>query len=576
MSTLAYPQNRVFPYIVVAVGYASYVVLVILFFEQVGWAIAPWTIIPVIAGGWYFGIRGGLLTAALCTLTNIILPRLFGYSLMAFVEATGNLAGATALFILAFIIGKISTVTSKRKEAEAALLRREAILRAVSLTSELFLKTANWERNVPTALERLGKAAHVSRVYIFERHFSREGASLISQRYEWAGGGIAPQIEIPVLQDLAWRQAGYERWEDTFERHQFISGLVRDFPASEREILAEQGILSLAVMPIFAEEKLWGFIGFDECNHERQWPKAELDALRTAADIFGAALVRQKIQSHLLKRQRSLDLLQEILHAALSKSEIDEMGQFLVDHLGILIQADNCFLSLWDEERQQMIPLAAYGPLHEKYRTVKFLPGEKTLTASVLEAGYPLVIEDVKDSPYFSRRIIEEFPIVSMLALPMISNGRKLGAVFLGFAHRHQFSQDEIIIGEQATNLVALAMAKLQAVEQARRRAAESETLRRAGAAVAETLDMQEATTRILQQLAHVLPYDSASVQLLLDGELEIIGGEGFKSSVIGMRFPAPGDNTNTVVLQTRRPYLLHEANKFFPAFRQPPHDHIR
>ncbi|HLF74112.1 MAG TPA: diguanylate cyclase, partial [Anaerolineales bacterium] len=194
----------------------------------------------------------------------------------------------------------------------------------------------------------------------------------------------------------------------------------------------------------------------------------------------------------------------------------------------------------------------------------------------VLEAGEALVIEDVRDSPYFSRGIIEEFPIVSMLALPMISNGRKLGAVFLGFAHRHQFNQDEIIISEQATNLVALVMAKLQAVEQSRRRAAESETLRRAGAAVAETLDMQEATTRILQQLAHVLPYDSASVQILQQGELEIIGGEGFKSSVIGMRFPAPGDNPNTVVLQTRRPYLLHEANKFFPAFRQPPHDHIR
>jgi diguanylate cyclase (GGDEF)-like protein len=126
---------------------------------------------------------------------------------------------------------------------------------------------------------------------------------------------------------------------------------------------------------------------------------------------------------------------------------------------------------------------------------------------------------------------------------------------------------------------VALALAKFQAVEESHRRAEEAETLRRAGAAVSETLDLQEATTRILEQLAFVIPHDSASVQLLRDGELEIIGGEGWDniSSIIGLRFPIPADNPNTVVIETRKPYLVNDIHSTFPVFRDIPHAaHIR
>ncbi|MDI6770195.1 MAG: GAF domain-containing protein [Anaerolineales bacterium] len=109
-------------------------------------------------------------------------------------------------------------------------------------------------------------------------------------------------------------------------------------------------------------------------------------------------------------------------------------------------------------------------------------------------------------------------------------------------------------------------------------RAEESETLRKAGSLVAATLDPEEAISRILEQLEHVVPHDSASVQLLRDGELEIVGGRGWPepASVIGIRFPVPGDNPNTVVIQTRQPYVLDETDKVYPIFRQPPHSHIR
>jgi len=106
----------------------------------------------------------------------------------------------------------------------------------------------------------------------------------------------------------------------------------------------------------------------------------------------------------------------------------------------------------------------------------------------------------------------------------------------------------------------------------------EAETLRQASAVVLQALDLQEAIRRILEQLAHVLPYDSASVQLLEESELEIVGGRGWDDpdAVIGMRFSIPGDNPNTKIVQEHTPVVLRDAPQAYSEFRKPPHDHIR
>jgi len=114
-------------------------------------------------------------------------------------------------------------------------------------------------------------------------------------------------------------------------------------------------------------------------------------------------------------------------------------------------------------------------------------------------------------------------------------------------------------------------------VEAQTRRAQEAETLRQAGAVVAATLRQDEAIERILEQLARVVPYDSASVMLLGEGYLEIVGGRGWTdpAEVVGLRFPVPGDNPNTLVIQHGRPHILGDAPSEYAAFREEPHRHI-
>lgn len=465
-----------------------------------------------------------------------------------------------------------------RKETEAILSLREAIMEAINLAAEQFLKESSWEHNIPGILEKLGKAADVSRVYVVMNYSDEEGKIYSSLCYEWVAEGIPSLINNPAMQHISLRDAGLGRWEETMGKGQSLYGLLRTFPESERNLFKDQPMLSIAMIPIFVEKKWWGFIGFDECRYERVWKGAELDALHTAANIFGSAETRTRAEQKLLRRQRTLNMLHEIVVLSLKATNLESMAAELVNRMGELLKANGCFMPLWDESYSKVVPLAAYGSDKEKYLMSPPASDERTLTASVLKSGVPLILEDVQNSEYKHYNFIESFQSKSLVVFPLIAGSNRLGAIILTYNNHHRFQSEEIAIGEQAVSLIALSLEKFQAVEHAHRRAEKSETLRKAGTVVTETLQTEEVVARILDQLAKVVPYDTASIQMLDGNEVKIVGGHGWgtEKRIVGVRYPVPGNNPNTVVIQTGKSYFVPDVSKKYATFNNPFGDHIR
>ncbi len=201
------------------------------------------------------------------------------------------------------LIGVMLDIT-ERKHTEEALRRRDAILEAISFAAGRFLEATAWNEDIQLVLAQLGAATQVSRVYIFRNNLSENGSPAMSQRYEWAAPGIAPQIDNPELQHLSYREAGFERWITKLGQGEPIYGLIKSFSADEAEHLAAQDIRSIAVVPIFVRDTWWGFIGFDECRTDRDWSAQEIDALRVAAGIIGTAILRSRMEQDMQQSEQ--------------------------------------------------------------------------------------------------------------------------------------------------------------------------------------------------------------------------------------------------------------------------------
>jgi PAS domain S-box-containing protein len=181
-------------------------------------------------------------------------------------------------------------------ERDITQMRRSSnLLEAVASISTTLLSSRIESSDWGEILSSLGKAASVDRSYLFQIHKHPQlGTPAMSQTAEWNSGNAAPQIRNPKLQNFPFNESGYGRWLEKLLAGQEISGLVGEFPEEEQQMLIAQEIRSLVVVPIFASEQLWGFLGFDSCHEDRVWENWEISILRSAAANIG---LRQVVQN---------------------------------------------------------------------------------------------------------------------------------------------------------------------------------------------------------------------------------------------------------------------------------------
>jgi len=221
--------------------------------------------------------------------------------------------------------------------------------------------------------------------------------------------------------------------------------------------------------------------------------------------------------------EHHLSLVNAIVETALQAPDLSSMLQALADHLGTLIQADDCYITLWDQDQRLPTPAAASGEMRAPYLNLKIEPEQASITAVVLQSGAPIVLERVQHSTFANAQIVQAFPIASLLGIPLLAGERKLGAVIFAFKAEHTFPPEEIERCEQVCRLCALAIAKAQFIEEAGRRSEELETLFKISRAMRSARTRAEIPPVALDQILHVFDVQGAALEIFEPGGSETV-----------------------------------------------------
>jgi len=211
--------------------------------------------------------------------------------------------------------------TSKRK-----LERMYGLLEAVARTTELLLGTTDYMPALTEGLTAIGKATGVDRAYFFENHVTDSfETSTTSQRVEWTAKGVRPEIDNPHLQDVPF-EASPEMMLPLMDGKEFCE-VIRLMPEGlSKEVLAMQDIQSILLLPVMVRELCWGFVGFDDCQQEREWTSQERDVLRAFAGSLSRAIDRSLVQADLQRTQAELLALNASLEDRV-KERTSELNQ---------------------------------------------------------------------------------------------------------------------------------------------------------------------------------------------------------------------------------------------------------
>lgn len=268
----------------------------------------------------------------------------------------------------------VMTDITESKKMETNLRLKGLLLTTISKAINELMLNPELYAAISKGFELIGKATGVDRIYLFENYYSSEtDEGFTNQKIEWTSENTLPQIDNPELQNVPFNQMD-EFFEPLCKGRPFLKLVKHIGSKNLKEILSSQRILSILVLPIQASGKFWGFIGFDDCNYERDWSEAEYSILMVFAASISAVIERKLIESKLVTVladvKSALDekkvLLKEIHHRVKNNLQIVSSLLYLQ-----AIQANDKAIEkiLKDSENR----VKAMAMIHEMmYQTEKF------------------------------------------------------------------------------------------------------------------------------------------------------------------------------------------------------------
>ncbi|HEY9076247.1 MAG TPA: diguanylate cyclase [Anaerolineaceae bacterium] len=264
------------------------------------------------------------------------------------------------------IFGIARDITN-RKHSDDALRRRDAILDAVTFSAERFLRSQAWTDHIRLVLERLGQATKAACILIFERHQDNQGSPVAALVHEWLGHGFQAHLDYLALQQVNLSEGSFAQWWETLGRGSIIRSHSRNTPSDILHLLGLDGSeVSLLAVPIPTEQETWGFVLLVEPIQERDWFDPEIDALKAAGSILGAAIQRGKMEHALHSSEerfaRIFDISpMPIVITRLSDSKIIDINLGFQEVMGYgreeIIGKSGFEIGLWVDaaERAQML-----------------------------------------------------------------------------------------------------------------------------------------------------------------------------------------------------------------------------
>ena len=246
-----------------------------------------------------------------------------------------------------------------------------------------------------------------------------------------------------------------------------------------RNLLAEFEVRANLVLPIVAEDKLWGLLVAQHCQCPRKWQSSEIELLKQLSTQVGIAVqqaelyekieslnayLEQKVAKRTTKLQRSLQfesLVRSVTEKVRDTLDEEQILQTVARELGQLLKIERCKIELYSKDCS--IATVAY-----EYAKSDLICQGRTRQVAQFPELYQQLLK--KESLQFVERIPKLSPRktqVTRLVCPIFDNRGILGNLWLIRPKEELFERFEIRLVEQVASQCAIAMRQARLYEKA-------------------------------------------------------------------------------------------------------------
>jgi PAS domain S-box-containing protein len=324
-------------------------------------------------------------------------------------------------------------------------------------------------------------------------------------------------------------------------------------------------------VPLLAGEQPIGVLTVDNVK-AGAYSQEDAQVVQSFANQAAIAIQNARLFQAAEEARQLSDSLREIGESLASTLDPDEVMHRTLDGLARVVPYDSASVMLIEDGRFHLRAWRNF-PADSAVWKQSFAVGEESLGYEIYLSREPMIIPDVHQEPRWVKLEGTEC-IRCWLGVPLVVRDRSIGILNLDHHQPSFYTEDHAAIASVFAAHAAIAIENAQLFEAEQRQRQMAEALHQAALALTSTIALDQVFGRILAELQHVVPYDSATVQLLKGDQLEIIGGRGFPnlSELLGVSFPARGNNPNALVLESKEPVIIADVQPHYPAFSEEPH----
>jgi signal transduction histidine kinase len=307
----------------------------------------------------------------------------------------------------------------------------------------------------------IGAPAHDAQlVALFDEMVGRAGVKVQVLVYaEYMAGHLFPHAVGDVDSDQAYLMARLaEGMLDRLADEPVAIHLPHSVPGLERR--------SLVAASVHADGTLVGVV---VAVSDRLLEIADLRSLEAQTPSVAADLTRHAEERRATHRRREGDLLVEITKALAASAQLPQLVPVIARNSARIVGFDRATVLLWQADGTMSAGASQFvtgQPDIRLWGAFRSLRKPLPAVRSALEQAEPAVFERPEEALELQPgRWIEPFGIRSVMVLPLLDRGRRLGAIILDSEHRQRVGPDRLRLARRVADQSAAAIAAARAVQ---------------------------------------------------------------------------------------------------------------
>jgi sugar lactone lactonase YvrE/putative methionine-R-sulfoxide reductase with GAF domain len=215
-------------------------------------------------------------------------------------------------------------------------------------------------------------------------------------------------------------------------------------------------------------------------------------------------------------RGKELEALYQADEKLLSRLDLEEVLQALVDTAIEILEADKGGVLVWDDRAEELVVRASRGFAPESFAAVKFLPG-RGVAGRVFQTGEPIAVEDTSLEERATKQLIEMEGIGAFLQVPIKIGDEVYGVFSADYIRPRSFDQATIQLLISLASHAALAIESARLYQEQKRRAEQFRVLNVVGSHVTSIMAIDELVCELVELVQETFGYYMVEIGLMAD-----------------------------------------------------------